>query len=621
VAFREVRDEFGEGWAFCCLSPMELGERCRGLGLDAIEAAQSFLAHFSSSDLRTICQELCWAGPQLDRCSDARVLSEIASRMARGQLVVCEAEHARRIFEQERQRLGTALQPYGKGVPLPASAPMPEPPTPTDTWFKVKVVDEMSEPLPSVELLFSFDGQVRATDGAGTIEVNPVAGEHHQTAVRTPPSTPASTDGVDAGAALDSLRAAVKPSWDEVRPGPWYEPGPDDVVVQLHGQAPIDTSLLSERLRTIVVQPWVVRVRLLGAYFDTNKCFLLPSAVTTASGGTSDMQAVRRHILENPRSTPLIVGHTDASGEPAYNDPLSLERADAVAAYLRNDADAWLSWYGATRPPEKRWGANEDQSMLSALPDYGTRSSGEAPVWWFQRTRGLGLDGVAGPETRGALIREYMALGGGALPADVELTTHGCGESFPREDLPSEGAADEAQAKQQQRRVEIYLFDRPLGVQPPPPGEISKPGSIEYPEWVRRARETHDYSPGAEVRSELWVRFELTPESAASRTDELRLEVHGGGVLASKRLGVDHLPNESTVDVPFLDLPAACPLSLEIVPASGSAYEVGRLRECAGGDGRHGRRRGARRRRSSAIVALDGAAGAAAWTVVTLWMN
>jgi len=45
---------------------------------------------------------------------------------------------------------------------------------------------------------------------------------------------------------------------------------------------------------------------------------------------------------------------------------------------------------------DKRWGGNEDQKMISALPDFPTRPAGESPVRWFQRTRGLTVDGAAG---------------------------------------------------------------------------------------------------------------------------------------------------------------------------------------------------------------------------------
>ena len=66
----------------------------------------------------------------------------------------------------------------------------------------------------------------------------------------------------------------------------------------------------------------------------------------------------------------LVVGHTDRSGEPRYNDPLSLERADAVAAFLIDDVDTWLARYNNNVSNEKRWGKREDLLMLQSLPDF-----------------------------------------------------------------------------------------------------------------------------------------------------------------------------------------------------------------------------------------------------------
>jgi outer membrane protein OmpA-like peptidoglycan-associated protein len=39
-------------------------------------------------------------------------------------------------------------------------------------------------------------------------------------------------------------------------------------------------------------------------------------------------------LQQNPSSTVTIVGHTDSTGSPAVNEPLSLQRADATRDYL-----------------------------------------------------------------------------------------------------------------------------------------------------------------------------------------------------------------------------------------------------------------------------------------------
>jgi hypothetical protein len=96
------------------------------------------------------------------------------------------------------------------------------------------------------------------------------------------------------------------------------------------------------------------------------------------------------------------------------------------------------------------------------------------------------------------LIDEYMDLDGASLreqPLDIEIVTHGCGENFPLDEA-SRGL-DEAPAEntreQEDRRVELFFFDKELGVQPPVgDGSNSKAKSAEYPEWRRRAVELRE---------------------------------------------------------------------------------------------------------------------------------
>ena len=129
---------------------------------------------------------------------------------------------------------------------------------------------------------------------------------------------------------------------------------------------------------------------------------------------------------EFPKAKLLCVGHTDPSGKPDYNDKLSLERAETAVAYLTDDVEAWYVWYDPGKPEENRWGSKEDAAMIAAMPDFGEREANEETVRWYQRTRGLAVDGVAGPETRHALIGEYMALDGTSLPRGIEAIAHGC---------------------------------------------------------------------------------------------------------------------------------------------------------------------------------------------------
>ena len=223
-----------------------------------------------------------------------------------------------------------------------------------------------------------------------------------------------------------------------------------------------------------------VVARLIGMFFDTDKSFLLPSAVPA-------IREVRRLYDQHPASKLLIVGHTDTAGKPSYNDPLSLERADAISAFLQDQAELWLAWYGANKPAEKRWGDAEDTSMIGALADAAARPTTEAPMAWFRRTRNLTSTSLR--DVRLTLIREYMSADGTSLPKDIEVTTHGCGENFP-----AVTTGDNVDL-QDNRRVELFFFDD--AIKPPPPGRNSQRGSPEYPKWLASVRETFDLRIGA----------------------------------------------------------------------------------------------------------------------------
>lgn len=236
----------------------------------------------------------------------------------------------------------------------------------------------------------------------------------------------------------------------------------------------------------------VKRVRLVGMHFDLNKCFLLPSAIP-------GIKVIRQIYADHPGGNLLAVGHTDTSGQEVPNSTLSLERADAVAAYLTDNVGAWEAFFAEAKPIEKRWGNLEVQHMLTRLPDGGSEHYSGQPngladakhdkaVRDYQQSKGLKVDGLAGPNTRKALITDYMAIDGTSLPAGATLTTHGCGEFFPVVGTP------DGTRNSENRRVEIFLFDGPIA--PPPPGPLSQRSSTEYPRWLEQVEETLDFEAG-----------------------------------------------------------------------------------------------------------------------------
>ncbi len=363
---------------------------------------------------------------------------------------------------------------------LPADAPPviaedvppPSAPATSPTTFTLRLVDELGQPVAGVDLAFAHGGATDTvtTDADGRATLNDPAG--------APAATATFGDG-------SALRDAVRDRWNGPRDGDALVDSAEVAVIELHADLP-PVVLAPTVEQTLSVQPYVERVRLLGRFFSRNKCFFLP-------GGLDGARAIVAEYAASPGAALLVVGHTDSTGSPDYNDAISLERARSLAAFLAGDSGAWLDWYGDDKPNEKRWGVAEDQAMIGAMPDAAQRSGDEAPVTWYQRTRGLGVDGVAGPQTRGRLVPEYMALEGTSLPSGVAITAHGCGQNFPADPAP-DGADDP-----DNRRVEAFFFDGALGVQPPPPGDNSGIGSPDYPEWVRRAKRTLDVGPGSNV--------------------------------------------------------------------------------------------------------------------------
>lgn len=243
---------------------------------------------------------------------------------------------------------------------------------------------------------------------------------------------------------------------------------------------------------TVVPNP-VPRIRLVGMFFDLNKCFLRPEAIP-------GIQQIKSVYDQHPGGNLLAVGHTDTSGADDFNLTLSLERADAVAAFLTDQTAAWESFFGEDKPAGKRWGTLEVQLMLSALPDgsppnqrfFQGQADGKnnpatiAAVKAFQKKQNLKDDGIAGKDTQHALVTSYMAIDKTSLPAGITLTTHGCGENFP-----VSGSAD-GKRNTEDRRVEIFVFDGPIT--PQPPANTSKRGSQEYPQWLSQVSETIDFT-------------------------------------------------------------------------------------------------------------------------------
>jgi len=268
------------------------------------------------------------------------------------------------------------------------------------------------------------------------------------------------------------------------------------------------------QIRLIGAVPFVRMARLRGLLFDLNKTFLLPTALEGLEGFRDLADTLGPAHL-------LIVGHTDTSGEPSINDPLSKKRAESVQQYLERDVDAWLENYSGSGAGV--WGNREDRLMVAGICDTETRKRQAAGAEDAEVTPGdddvitfyqafhnaqvdeglrpdrdkLEEDGVAGDKTRKELITDYMAIGGlgwtelADLPLSIEC--HGCGENFP---LDGTGLELDARAVSERdgehdrvdRRVELFFFDSTFKVAP----AITGPSGEEYLTWRKLALEDRD---------------------------------------------------------------------------------------------------------------------------------
>jgi outer membrane protein OmpA-like peptidoglycan-associated protein len=335
--------------------------------------------------------------------------------------------------------------------------------------YELQLVDEVGEPISGVFLRL-LDGQHEAT------LTTDADGRAFRLARG---STSARVELADPTA----LKSLLKTRWAQARGKPRFKPGPDTITITPRdfGAA---IALTTDAPALICIRPHVVLARLQGMFFDTNKSFLLPSAL-------GQIAELKELYEQNPSSDLLIVGHTDTTADANTNDPLSLERADSMLAYLKDDRETWVRRYATSIPENRRWGAIEDLLMLRATPGFIAGASDKEDIEAFQSAQGLKVDGIVGAETRGRLIELYMARDGTKLPVGIKPTTHGCGENFPLDSSQEELDAvpvDDAQDLGD-RRVELFFFDSELGIQPAPPGSNSKPGSTAYPEWRRRSDE------------------------------------------------------------------------------------------------------------------------------------
>jgi outer membrane protein OmpA-like peptidoglycan-associated protein len=246
--------------------------------------------------------------------------------------------------------------------------------------------------------------------------------------------------------------------------------------------------VVSQIVQVSFAQPKVRRARLSGLNFDTDKTFLLPSAMV-------GIRQLVKLFKSFEGLLAVVDGHTDKQLKPGasqeVNRTLSVERAESVKAFLLDDAQAWQKFYAGT-PHSAKWGVREDQLMLSAVKDDGGSPFYQGPIdgsagpltrdaWKrFQTSRSLTVTEAGDKPSRLELVKAYMQLEGTSLPSDAQVQTHGCGQTHP---LPeTEGDPNPDQPKN--RRVEVFLFEKQID--PAPVTPCPKEGCKEHAVWVAR---------------------------------------------------------------------------------------------------------------------------------------
>lgn len=102
-----------------------------------------------------------------------------------------------------------------------------------------------------------------------------------------------------------------------------------------------------------------------GLLFDFDSDAVKPTART-------NLQALARSLAKFPDSDVLIIGHTDATGSEAYNQQLSVRRADAAATYLISE--------GVARSRVGTYGLGESEPVASNESESGRAANRRVEV-------------------------------------------------------------------------------------------------------------------------------------------------------------------------------------------------------------------------------------------------
>ncbi len=125
------------------------------------------------------------------------------------------------------------------------------------------------------------------------------------------------------------------------------------------------------QLRMIGVLPRVVMARMRGMLFDTNKCFLLPTAIEA-------LRRIRENYGGQQSERSPGGGSHGHDGRARRQRSAFLERAKSVRRTSRTTSEVWLQNYDL--PGKRKWARAKIVSLIISMPDFalaaGERRSG-----------------------------------------------------------------------------------------------------------------------------------------------------------------------------------------------------------------------------------------------------
>ena len=226
-------------------------------------------------------------------------------------------------------------------VAAPASAS-------STTWFSLKVLDEVGDPIDGIDIAYSVGGDRRVlqTNGAGVARLDPVdAGSFASAGL----------------ASLAAVRQKLKPRWRTPRE-PKIPTG-DRVVARELGDPFETTSLEAEKPATLVLLPYFKCNEIAGTCFAFGRSFPRSDALQA-------LAAIAQALSNDDGRKGMIFGHTDISGSEALDKELSERRARAIYALLTHDSAAWEELYSGSADGsswKEKWDLEELQHILTSL--------------------------------------------------------------------------------------------------------------------------------------------------------------------------------------------------------------------------------------------------------------